>query len=450
MKYELVIKNGTLVTSSISYGADLAVENGKIAAIGQNLEGKRTIDAEGKLVTPGAIDTHVHLEMPIGKYVSSDDFYTGTIAAAFGGTTSIIDFVESEKNETLIVALDKQKLKADQRSIIDYSFHMTIGPDDIKKLDQIPSVLEEGCQSFKLYMAYGLKLNDSELLKSLDAIAKAGGLAVVHAENWDVITTLIEKNIKAGRKSPHWHPRSRPETMEAEAVGRVISIADLVKARIHIFHVSCPQVIEKVTRARAEGSRVTAETCPQYLFLTQDIYDKEGIGGALAVCSPPLRSESSRQALWQHLSRGHFHTISTDHCPFCRSEKEAGMASFNTIAGGVPSIEMRFPALYSEGVRTKLITENQWVDLCCTGPAKLFGLKDKGDLAVGKDADIVIFDPEKKRTIKADNLHETAGWTPYEGLELTGQSVTTISRGEIIVGNGEFTGQKGRGLFIHR
>ncbi len=450
MKYDLVIKNGKIVTSAESYYADLAIRDGLIAAVGTSLEGNREINAEGKLVTPGAVDTHLHLEMPIGDYVSTDDFYTGTVAAAFGGTTSIIDFVETEEHETMTDGLEKRKSAAAERSVIDYGLHMTVSPHDRNLEVQIPKAYDAGCQSFKLYMAYGLRLTDGELYNSLKCIGETGGLAVVHAENWDLITSLIQDNLANGRTSPHWHPRSRPEIFEAEAAERIITIADFAKVPLHIFHVSCPAAAKVISQARFRGKRVTAETCPQYLFLNHDLYDREGVLGALPVCSPPLRSEESRKGMWNLLSQGFFQTISTDHCPFTVDEKKQGMGAYNSIPGGVPSIEMRFASLFSGGVSAGIITENHWVDMCCTAPAALYGMKNKGRLLPGYDADIVIFDPEKEKILSAETLHEAADWTPYDGLSVKGWPLYTLSRGEIIIQEEEFTGTRGRGRFLIR
>ncbi len=448
MSFDLIIKNGTIVTASSTYKADIGIINGKISSICENLSGGEEIDAEGKLVTPGAIDTHVHLEMPIGKYKSTDDFFTGTRAAAFGGTTSIIDFVETKKNQSFADALKERQEKADSRSIIDYGLHMTIGPDDINKLDQLKDIYKKGCRSFKIYMAYGLKLNDGEIIQAFEAISEAGGLPVIHAENWDAITTLIDQNIQKGNKSPQWHTKSRPASLEAEAVGRVIDLAAYAGVALHIFHISCPDAIERVKNARIQGHFVTAETCPQYLFLTDEIFEETGIEAALPISSPPIRGIVDQIELWEYLSSESFHTISSDHCPFTKKEKENGMSAFNTIPGGVPSIEMRFPSIYSKGVKEGFLTVNQWVDLCCTTPAWLFGLENKGDILVGKDADIVIFDPHKEVILKEDTLHEKVDWTPYKDIKITGWPEVTISRGEIIIKNGECLAEKGRGKFI--
>ncbi|MDA3812480.1 MAG: dihydropyrimidinase [Spirochaetaceae bacterium] len=448
MSFDLVIKNGTLVTASSTYKADIGIINGKISTIAENLDGENVIDATGKLVTPGAIDTHVHLEMPIGQYTSTDDFYTGTKAAAFGGTTTIIDFIEAKENQPLVEALEERKAKAESRSIIDFGLHMSIGPNDIKKLDQVQTAFDAGCRSFKIYMAYGMKLHDGEILRAFKAIGEAGGLPIVHAENWDAITTLIDINISEGNTGPEWHTKSRPAILEAEAVSRVIDLATYVGVPVHIFHISCPEAIERIKNARIQGHFVTAETCPQYLCLTDEVFEVEGVEGALPICSPPIRGIIDQLELWEYMSSDSFHTISSDHCPFTVQEKANGLDAFNTVPGGVPSIEMRFSAIYSRGVRDGFLTLNQWVDLCCSTPAWLFGLKNKGDIQIGKDADLVIFDPDKEMVLSEESLHEKAGWTPYKNMKITGWPIVTISRGEVIIKDGKCLAEKGRGQFI--
>ncbi|MCA9931873.1 MAG: dihydropyrimidinase, partial [Anaerolineales bacterium] len=399
---------------------------------------------------PGAVDIHVHLEMPIGSVVSTDDFYTGTRAAAFGGTTTIIDFVEAQPSETMVATIAARRALADPKTVIDYSLHMTIGPDEIAKLDQVPDAYAAGCTSFKLYMAYGFRLNDGEMLQALTAVSHTNGIPVVHAENWDIITTLIAQNLAAGRTTPHWHPRSRPAEMEAEATGRVIDIAAMVGTPIHIFHVSCDATVQRIAAARQRGLPVTGETCPQYLFQTWDAYDAPGVQGALPVCSPPIRSQYEQDALWQALARGDLQMVTTDHCPFTAEEKAAGLSDYSKIPGGVPSIEMRFAGIYHKGVRTGLLTPNQWVDLCCTTPAKTVGLENKGHIGVGYDADIVIFDPKRPFTITPETLHETAGWTLYNDITLQGRPILTLLRGEIIIQENKLLAQPGSGQFIHR
>lgn len=450
MTHDLIIKSGRIITAATQYTADIAIDGHKIAAIGHNLHGDHTIDAAGMLVTPGAVDVHVHMEMPIGDFTSSDDFFTGTRAAAFGGTTTIVDFVETAPGQTMLDALAQRRQLADAGAVVDYGMHMTIGPHDIDKLDQLPDVVDAGCVSFKLYMAYALRLSDDQLLRAFEAIRDVDGWPVVHAENWDIIQELIRRNIALGNVKPRWHPRSRPAIMEGEATGRAIDIATLAGSRLHIFHISSAEAAQRVAAARARGLPVTAETCPQYLLQTQDIYDRPGVEGALGVCAPPIRESAAQEALWRALGRGHLQIVSTDHCPFTRAEKERNLADFSRIPGGVPSVEIRFPALYSEGVRRGRITLNQWVDLCCTTPARLAGFHQKGQILPGYDADLVIFDPQQELQITADILHENADWTPYEGHTITGWPHTTISRGQIIVQDGQFKGQRGHGQYAPR
>ncbi|GIK58871.1 MAG: dihydropyrimidinase [Chloroflexi bacterium] len=448
MKYDLVIKNGKAVTAVTTFPADIAINGETIAAVGLGLHGRREIDAAGKLVLPGAVDMHVHLQMPIGRFVSTDDFYSGTAAAACGGTTSIIDFVETAPEETMVAAIAARRALADPRVVVDYGLHMTITPGDIPKLDQVPAAFAAGCTSFKLYMAYGHRLNDGQLLQALTAVHAVGGLPVVHAENWDVIQALVAENVAHGRTTPHWHPRSRPALFEAEATGRVIDIAAFVGTPVHIFHVSCGAAAARIATARARGLPVTGETCPQYLFLTQDVYDRPGIAGALPVCSPPIREEFEQAALWTAVQRGDLQVITTDHCPFTAAEKATGLANYSQIPGGVPSIEMRLAAVYGGGVARGLLTLPQWVDLCCTTPARLMGLARKGHIAPSYDADVVIFDPEAPWTVTPQTLHETAGWTPYEGLALPGRVQTTIIRGQVVAADGELQVGAGYGRYL--
>lgn len=450
MKYDLVIKNGTAVTAHSSFPADVAINGQTIAVVGQGLAGRREIDASGKFIIPGAVDMHVHLQMPIGRFVSTDDFYSGTAAAAFGGTTTIIDFVETAVDETMPTAIAARRALADPRVVVDYGLHMTITPADIAKLEQVKAAFAAGCTTFKLYMAYGHRLDDGQLLQALTAVRGAGGLAVVHAENWDVILTLIAGNLAHDRTTPHWHPRSRPAMFEAEATGRVIDLAAFVGAPLHIFHVSCEAAVARIAAARAHGLPVTGETCPQYLFLTQDIYDRPGIEGTLPVCSPPIRGRQEQAALWTAVSRGDLQAITTDHCPFTRAEKATGLANYSQIPGGVPSIEMRLAAIYSQGVCSGRLTPQQWVDVCCTTPARLMGLETKGELAPGFDADVVIFDPEVDWPVSTETLHEMADWTPYEGLTLHGRAQTTIVRGQMVVADGQLQVEPGYGRYLQR
>ncbi len=448
--FDLVIKNGTIVTATSTYQADVAIAGEKITAVGQALAGEREIDATDKLVTPGAIDIHVHLEMPIGKFVSADDFFTGTRAAAFGGTTAIVDFVETQPEETMLEALAARQSLANARTTIDYGLHMTIGPTDIAKLNQLPAVYQAGCVTFKLYMAYGLRLDDGQLMQALEAIRDVGGLPVVHAENWDVITTLIKRNLIQGNTSPPWHPRSRPALTEGEAAGRLIDLATLVGVPVHIFHVGCQTVVNRIANARRRGLPVTGETCPQYLLLDDTVYDHPGVEGALPVCAPPLRPRGEQAQIWSALAQDHLQIVTTDHCPFTREEKATGLHDFSQIPGGVPAIEARFPLLYAYGVRAGYFSINRWVDMACTTPARLAGFTRKGHIAPGYDADLVVFDPAQDVTLSPKTLHENIDWTPYDGVRVTGWPTITISRGRILVEDGEFHGEPGQGQYVNR
>jgi len=451
MKFDLVIKNGTVVTAETTYQADIGINGRQIAALAQNLAGRQEIDAAGKLVTPGAIDPHVHLQMPIGGYVSADDFFTGTRAAAFGGTTAVVDFVEPQADETMLDALAARQAEAEDKAVIDYGLHMTIGPTEIDKLAQVPDAFEAGCASFKMYMAYGLRLNDGELLQALQAVRAVDGLTVIHAENWDVITTLITQNLAAGRTQPRWHPRSRPAPMEGEAVGRAIDLATLADAPLYVFHVSCGDAVQRIAAAQQRGLPIYAETCPQYLLLDDTLFERPGVRGALPVCAPPIRTKAHQEQLWTALTQNTLNVVSTDHCPFDRTDKAQGLAqNFSKIPGGVSSIEIRFPALYNFGVRTGRFSANRWVEMCCTTPARLFGFSRKGHIAVGYDADLVVFDPAAELAVSPATLHEKADWTLYEGLTITGWPAVTISRGEVIVQDGEFLAEPGRGQFVKR
>lgn len=447
--FDTVIKNGTIVTARNCYTADIGINGQTIAAIGDRLSGQNEIDAAGKWVTPGAVDIHVHMQMPLADgVVSADNFFTGSRAAAFGGTTTIIDFVDTKADESMLQALTKRRAEADPQVVIDYGLHMTIVPSDMDKLAQLPAVVAAGCSTFKLYMAYGFRLTDDQLYRALTAVNASHGLPVIHAENWDIICQLQQEAVANGHTEPRWHPRTRPASLEGEAAGRAIDIATFVGTPLHIFHVSCQETVAQIVAARAKGLPITGETCPQYLFKTSAVFEADGVEATLPVCAPPIREQSEQDALWAALSTGHLQMITTDHCPFGRQDKARGLDNFTQIPGGVPSIEMRFPAIYSKGVGEGYLTVNQWVDLCCTTPAERFGLSKKGDIVVGHDADIVIFDPETEKILSTETLHENVDWTLYDGLHVKGWPATVLSRGEVIINGGEAYMVPGRGRFV--
>ena len=451
--YDLVIAKGTVVTAKAVYAADVGIAGEEIAAIGQGLRGRRTLDARGCYVLPGAVDVHVHLQMPVsgGRYVSSDDFASGTVAAAHGGTTTVIDFVEPQPGQSLLQALADRRAQADGGVAVDYGLHMTIPTwhaDCLERHSEIPAVIEAGVPTFKLYLAYaGLRLDDAQLYTVLRALAAHGALPIVHCENGPVCDCLRAEALAQGHTAPRTHALTRPARQEAEAVGRALDIAALAGAPLYVVHVSCAEALERVVAARRRGQPAYGETCPQYLALTAEVLERPG--GERFICAPPPRSEDDQAALWGALARGELQTVATDHCPFTLAEKAAG-ADFTQAPGGLPGIEARLSLLHTLGVRGGHLSLSRWVEVCCTAPARLFGLRRKGDIAPGFDADLVIFDPAGEITMSADSLHEKVDWTPYEGWRLRGWPRVTVSRGEVIVEDGCFVGELGRGRFVAR
>jgi dihydropyrimidinase len=462
MIFDTVICNGTLVTPAGPRQADLGIAGETIAAIGHGLAGRVVIDAAGKLVIPGGIDPHVHLEMPAGAVQSSDDWVTGTIAAACGGTTTVIDFVEPEPVEAqglapLQTALAARRGQAEGRAVVDFGLHMTLLDAKPATLAAIPAVVAAGCLSFKTYMTYSFKLTDDVLIAAMDAVGKAGGMVMVHAENDAGIAFLRQELVAAGHVEPRYHPISRPAGMEVEAIERALALADAAGCPAYIVHISTGRGAAAVAAARDRGQAAFGETCPQYLVLTDAEFDRPGFEGAKFICSPPLRKAEDNAALWALLGRGDLQTVGTDHCPFFyRGEKDLGQKDgayppFTRIPGGMPGIESRLALLYTFGVRTGRLTIERWVDVCCTAPARIFGLGGrKGSLTVGADADVVIFDPEKQVTLGRDVLHENCDYTPYDGRQLQGYPVLTMLRGRVIARDGQFVGGAGGGKFLVR
>lgn len=449
---DLVIKNGTVITHEGQFQADVGVRDGRIAAVGAGLSGAVELDAAGKYVLPGAIDVHVHMQMPVGEVVSSDDFHTGTVAAACGGTTTLIDFVEPKGLQSWMDALHQRRELADGRVAVDYGLHMTINSDDPLRLAEIPAVMEAGCTTFKIYMAYeGLRLDDRQILHALAALKKHRGLPIVHAENHHAIQYLTDKFLREGRTMPHYHPLTRPDFMEGEATGRMLALAKVVGIPVYIVHVSCAESLHRVQRARRNGQPAYGETCPQYLLLTRAEYDRPDFEGAKFVLSPPLREREDQLSLWDALASGDLQVAATDHCPFFfAGQKDKGRDAFNKIPGGAPGVETRLALLHTFGVREERMSLSRWVDVCCAGPARLFGLPQKGRLAEGADADLVIFNPDKRVTLHHRVLHQNVDYTPYEGMELVGYPETTLLSGKVIVRDGEYVGQAGQGRFLRR
>jgi dihydropyrimidinase len=449
----LVIKNGTIVTATETYQADIGIEDGVIALIGQGLEGDKVIDATDKYVMPGGVDVHVHLQMTIGDITSSDDFTTGTIAAACGGTTTIVDFITPQPGQSLHQAVAERRAQADERVAIDYGLHLTATNARTETLAEIKELAADGYTSLKLYTTYpALMVNDAEMLDLMAVAATCGVLPIVHTENHWVIEYLKKKLLAEGKTGPRYHPLSRPPLAEAEAANRVITLARLTECPIYLAHLTCRESLEVVQRYRAQGQRVYGEVCTQHLILSEDEYQRPGFEGAKFVLSPPLRDKSNWESLWHALASGTLHVISTDHCPWnFATHKQRGRGDFTQIPNGAPGIETRLPLIHHFGVNQGRFSINKFVELVSTAPARLFGLSPrKGTIAVGSDADLVIFDPRKERTLTTENLHMNVDYSPYEHITVRGYPVMTIARGKVIVKDDEFVGQVGAGEFVER
>jgi dihydropyrimidinase len=453
---KILITGGTVVTASDIYQGDVLVENERITTIGTELQiaADRVIDARGKYVLPGGIDCHTHLDMPFGGTTSADDFETGTIAAAHGGTTSIVDFAIQYKGQSLQHAWETWMRKADGRAAVDYGFHMIITDLGSQVEAEMDTLVREGVTSFKLFMAYPgvFMLDDATIFRALLRTGKNGGTICMHAENGGVIDVLVQRALAEGKTAPKYHALTRPARAEAEATHRAIALAEMADVPVYIVHLSAAEALEMVTEARDRGLPAFAETCPQYLFLSYENYEEPGFNGAKYVMSPPLRDRATQEKLWRGLAFNDLQAVSTDHCPFCMKEqKELGKGDFSRIPNGAPGIETRMSLVYDGGVRTGRISLNRFVELTSTSPAKIFGLfPKKGTIAPGSDADIVIFDPEKRWRISKKTTHMNVDYNPYEGREVTGAADTVISRGRVIIDNGKFVGKAGAGSFLRR
>jgi dihydropyrimidinase len=451
-----LIKNGTIVTAADTYRGDVFIDGERISTIGTSLRmpADRVIDAAGKYVMPGGIDVHTHLDMPFGGTTSADDFESGTIAAAHGGTTSIVDFAIQYKGERLHTAWENWARRAEGKAVIDYGFHMIITDlnDEIER--EMDALVGEGITSFKLFMAYRgvLMLDDGSIFRALLRTGQNGGTICMHAENGDVIDVLVRRALAAGHTAPMYHALTRPPLAEAEATHRAICLAEMADVPIYIVHLSAAEALEKVVEARDRGVPAYAETCPQYLFLSHDNYKEPGFDGAKYVMSPPLREKAGQPRLWRALAANDLQAISTDHCPFCMKEqKELGLGDFSKIPNGAPGIETRMSLVHDGGVGAGHISINRFVELTSTSPARIFGLYPrKGSIAPGADADIVVFDPERRVTLSAKTLHMKVDYNPYEGREVVGAADVVLSRGQVVVENGRFVGRKGAGSFIKR
>lgn len=457
-EFDLIIRGGTVVTASDTTQCDVGIRNGKVVALADSLDdGAKIIDASGKLVLPGGIDSHCHIDQPGSHGVeSADDFESGSISAACGGTTTIIPFAAQYRGQSLRAVVDDYHTRAKGKAVIDYAFHLIISDPSDQVLGQdLPALIREGHTSFKVYMTYdALKLDDSQMLKVLTTARREGAMVMVHAENHDVISWLSEQLVAAGHTEPKYHAVSHAAPAEREATHRAITFAEIIDLPMLIVHVSAREAIDEIAKARQKGLRIHGETCPQYLFLTADDLDRPGFEGAKYICSPPPRDAANQDFVWRGIETGTLDVFSSDHAPYRFDDPEGKKnqgenAPFTKVPNGVPGIEIRLPMLFSEGVGKQRISLNQFVAITATNPAKIYGLYPrKGTIAVGADADIAIWDPDKPVTISIDMLHDNLDYTPYEGREITGYPILTLSRGEVVWDGKDPKGTPGRGQFL--
>jgi len=453
-----LITNGTIVGATGSQVADVLVDGETIAAIGSDLAGAglaadETIDASGRYVLPGAIDVHTHMELPFGGTFAKDTFETGTRAAAFGGTTTIVDFAVQSRGRSLRDGLDSWHAKAEGHAVIDYGFHMIMSDVNAETLKEMDTLVAEGIPDFKLFTAYPgvFYSDDGQIYRAMQRTALNGGLIMIHAENGMAIDVVAEDEVRAGHTDPYYHGVARYPIFEGEATNRAIRLAEAAGVPLYIVHLSAREALNEVRAARDRGSRVFAETCPQYLFLSLDDMG-DGFNGAKFVCSPPLRTADHQADLWTGLVKDDLQIVATDHCPFdFHGQKDLGKGDFRKIPNGLPGVEDRVDLLHDGGVLAGKITRERWVEVISTAPARMFGLYPrKGVVAIGSDADLVIYDPGAKHTISAKTHHMDVDYSCYEGREVTGRSDVVLSRGEVVVRDGVFSGAKGRGKFLRR
>ncbi|MDC7247921.1 MAG: dihydropyrimidinase [Sphaerochaetaceae bacterium] len=458
-----IIKNGKVITAGDTIFQDILIEDGIIKALGKNFseEGCEVIDAEGTYILPGGIDPHTHLEMPFGGTVSSDDFYTGHKAAAFGGTTCHIDFALQTKGDSLTNGIRTWKEKAKDKAAIDYSFHIAVTDPTEETIEEIPAIVKEGVTSLKVFLAYKgvFQVDDTAFMQTMTKAAENGMLTMVHAENGDAIALKTKELLEEGKTDMKYHSEAHCEAIEAEAINRAVSFVEITKAPLYIVHIASGNGVEAVRKGRRKGLPVMGETCIQYLYITDDALDQPGFEGAKYICSPPPKKEEDKKAIWEGLTDKTIQTMATDHCPFWfdgtkegrTPGKELGKGSWDKVPNGVPGIEDRYPLLWDGAVNTGRITPNRFVELTSTNPAKIFGLyPKKGTIAVGSDADIVIFDPEKKHTIEASTHHMNVDYNLYEGMTVTGWPQKVMVRGKLLVDGDDWLGEAGFGEFVAR
>ncbi|MFK4264576.1 dihydropyrimidinase [Streptomyces milbemycinicus] len=460
MTSRTVIRGGLVITAAEETRADVLVEDGRIAALAapdsayaQGWTADRTIDATDKYVIPGGVDAHTHIEMPFGGTFASDTFETGTRAAAWGGTTTIVDFAVQSMGHSLREGLDAWHAKAAGMCAIDYSFHMILADVNEASLREMDLLVDEGITSFKLFMAYPgvFYSDDGKILRAMQRGAANGGLMLMHAENGLAIDVLIEQALAEGRTDPRYHGEVRKALLEAEATHRAIQLARVAGAPLYVVHVSAAEAVAELAQARDKGLPVFGETCPQYLFLSTDNLAEPDFEGAKYVCSTPLRPREHQAALWHGLRTNDLQIVSTDHCPFCFvGQKEMGRGDFSKIPNGLPGVENRMDLLH-QAVVDGHISRRRWIEIACATPARMFGLyPKKGTIAPGTDADLVIYDPRAEQTLSAQTHHMNVDYSAYEGKRITGQVETVLSRGETVIDRRQYTGRAGHGQFIAR
>jgi dihydropyrimidinase len=457
MSHDLVIRGGTVVTAEKTFRADVGIRGEKIAEIGASLSGSKVIDAAGKLVMPGGVDSHCHVEQlsSTGK-MCADDFYSASVAAAFGGTTTIVPFAAQHRGDSIVAVVEDYARRAAEKAVIDYGFHLIISDPTEHALGvELPQMVKRGITSFKVYMTYELlRLTDEQMLEVLSAAERERALVMVHAENHEMIKWITKRLLERGHGAPKFHMSAHHPLAEAEATNRVVALSRLLDVPVLIVHVSGGEAVQTIRAAQTLGARVLAETCPQYLLLKATDADKAGLEGAKWCCSPPPRDEAAQQALWAGLKDGTFAVLSSDHAPYRFDESgklpKGEKTTFKEMANGVPGLQVRLPLLYAEGVGKGRLSLNEFVALTATNHARMYGLADKGRLETGADADIAIWEPGKRVTLTASMMKDNVGYTPYEGMTVTGWPTTVLSRGRVAVHEGKLLVEKGSGRFVAR
>jgi len=458
--FDLLVRGGSVVTAGGTARCDVGIREGRIVALGEGLgPARETLDAKGRLVLPGGVDAHCHVDQVSSTgLLTADDFFTGGVSAACGGTTTIIPFAAQHRGQSLRKVVADYHARAEPRAFVDYAFHLIVSdPTDQVLGDELPALAREGYTSLKVYLTYdALRLSDRQVLDVLAVAKREGALTMFHAENHDAIAWMTARLVADGHTSPRYHALARPQAAEREATARSCALAELVGVPILIVHVSCGGALEEIRRSRSRGATVYAETCPQYLVFTAADLDRPGFEGAKWMFSPPARDREAQEALWAGLADGTIDVFSSDHAPYRFDDPQGKKAHgeeapFTKVPNGVPSLELRMPLLFSEGVAKGRITLERFVELTATAPAMLYGLHHrKGSIRVGADADLAIWDPELEATVTQDLLHDRMDYTPFEGMQLTGWPMTTLSRGEVVWADGEVRGEPGRGRFVRR